>query len=146
MPKNNRPKTYLLSILVMFLVACGSPEAQQKDQLKISQYMIEGHRLFERHCENCHGGNGKGLGKLYPPLASADFMSDTTRIICIIKNGLKGEIEVNGTKFNKEMPDNIKLTDLEIAEISTYIYNEWSVKEKRLISTKKVTASLNSCK
>lgn len=42
-----------------------------------------------------------------------------------MKYGLKEEITVNGKNFVQPMPGVVTLTDLEVAEIATYIYNSW---------------------
>ena len=51
------------------------------------------------------------------------------RLIKISINGLMGEIEVNGVKYNNVMaPPGIppgSLTDSQIADVLTYIRNEW---------------------
>lgn len=107
--------------------------------------MVAGKQLYNTHCSNCHQENGQGLGKLYPPLAKSDYMvSDVGRTVCLIKNGIKGEIEVNGVKFNQEMPALNELTNLEIAEITTYIYNTWG-NQKGIVAIDKVENSLHNC-
>jgi mono/diheme cytochrome c family protein len=72
------------------------------------------------------------------------MLSNIPRSICTIKNGLKGEIEVNGKTYNQAMPALDKLTNLEIAEISTYIYNSWG-NEKGMIEMETVEESLSNC-
>lgn len=112
---------------------------------KFAKYMIQGKQLYTTHCSNCHQENGDGLGKLFPPLAKADYMLDNIpRSICVIKNGLKGEIKVNGRTYNQAMPALDRLTNLEIAEISSYIYNSWG-NEKGMIELETVEESLSNC-
>jgi mono/diheme cytochrome c family protein len=94
--------------------------------IKSRQYYVQGEQLYVTHCSNCHQKNGSGLGLVYPPLNKSDYMDQNFEsVICLMKYGIKGEIEVNGKKFNKEMQGISTLTDLEVAEIATYIYNTW---------------------
>jgi mono/diheme cytochrome c family protein len=65
-------------------------------------------------------------------------------VICIIKYGRSGPLVVNGVEFNMEMKGNPQLTDLEIAEIATYLSNSWS-RERGLIDVKQVTEILARC-
>lgn len=65
-------------------------------------------------------------------------------VICLIKNGIQGEIIVNGKSYNKPMPPLPRLTDLEIAEIATYIYNTWTHQDG-LIEVKEVSRTLSQC-
>jgi hypothetical protein len=46
--------------------------------------------------------------------------------------------------YNQPMKGNPALTDLEVAEIVTYIYNTWS-NQKGLIEVAQVTSLLNAC-
>jgi cytochrome c551 len=43
----------------------------------------------------------------------------------MLKYGINGPMIVNNVEFNQPMPANPDLTDLEIAEILTYIGNTW---------------------
>ena len=70
--------------------------------------------------------DGKGLGRLIPPLAKADYLVANRGILPrVLKYGLQGPLVVNRVEYNQPMPANPKLTDLEIAEILTYIGNTW---------------------
>ena len=122
-----------------FLVSC-----TPKDP-KFQQYFVEGEQLYLKSCSNCHHKDGKGLGMVYPPLAPSDFMENNfNEVICIIKNGRKGEMVVNGNVYNQPMPGIPSLTELEISEIATYIYNSWG-HEKGLIEVKQVNDVLKTC-
>ncbi len=81
-------------------------------------------------CFSCHQPTGLGLPGQFPPLAGSDWvLGDKERLIKISINGLMGEIEVNGVKYNNVMaPPGIppgSLTDSQIADVLTYIRNEW---------------------
>ena len=81
-------------------------------------------------CFTCHQVNGKGLEGQFPPLAGSDWvLGEKDRLIKISMYGLMGEIEVNGVKYNNVMaPPGIppgSLTDDQIANVLTYIRNEW---------------------
>ena len=81
-------------------------------------------------CFTCHQPNGQGLAGQFPPLAGSDWvLGDKNRLIKISMYGLMGEIEVNGIKYNNVMaPPGIppgSLTDEQIANVLTYIRNDW---------------------
>jgi len=112
---------------------------------KFTQYLVEGEQLYNTHCGNCHQKNGKGLRQVYPPLAESDYMAQHfEKVICGMKFGLEGEIKVNGTTYNQRMPGVLSLTDLELAEIATYIYNSWG-HERGMIESISIPALLDSC-
>jgi len=63
-----------------------------------------GAAVFNEYCSTCHGGDGAGVGNIYPPLAASDFLIDKEKVVDAVVNGLQGEIIVNGKTFNAVMP------------------------------------------
>ncbi len=125
--------------IVFWLLSCDSKPP------KFQQYFVEGEQLYLKRCSNCHQKDGKGLGLVYPPLSPSDFMDQNLEeVICMIKKGRKGEIMVNGSMYNQPMPGVPSLTELEIAEIATYIYNTWG-HEKGLVEVSAVRNALQRC-
>lgn len=140
-----RPCIIILLFLGMSwaLFSCATPS--KKSSPKFEQYFIQGQQLYLTHCSNCHQATGKGLGLLYPPLDSSDYMQQNIEdVLCLIRNGKEGELVVNGKSYNQKMPGNLILTDLEIAEIATYIYNAWDNKQG-LLDVKFTSRILESC-
>jgi cytochrome c551 len=129
-----------------FMLSCDQSQRSTKHRSpKFTQYYNQGEKLYTLHCSNCHQKNGKGLGRLYPPLDSSDYMTNNFNdVICLIENGKKGSLIVNGIEFNQAMPGVPALTDLEIAEIATYIYNTWT-HEYGIVEVRDVTAILQTC-
>jgi cytochrome c551 len=126
-------------------VSCSLKKDQPQQTTKFDQYYIQGQILYTQHCSNCHQKNGRGLGLVYPPLDTSDYMvANRSEVICLIKNGKSGELVVNGKGYNQAMKGIPSLTDLEIAEISTYIYNTWS-HQHGIIEVKEVSAVLATC-
>jgi len=67
------------------------------------------------------------------------------QVLCLMKYGIEGELIVNGKNYNLAMPGIPLLTDLEIAEIATYIYNAWGNK-RGLVDVKDVNLILATCR
>lgn len=136
---------HLLLLLILSIACSPNTENKKESSAKFQQYYIQGEKLYLQHCSNCHQKNGKGLGLVYPPLDSSDFMSNNfNEVICLIKNGKSGELLVNGKNYNQKMTGIPALTDLEIAEISTYIYNTWT-HNYGLVDVKEVSTVLSHC-
>lgn len=137
----------ILGICIIMLAACvpGS-ESRSAQSVKFQQYFVEGQALYEVHCSNCHQSDGSGLGRVYPPLKHADFLEQHfEEVACIIKYGKKGEIWVNGVMYNQEMKGIPTLTNLELAEILTYITNAWG-SSRELVEVSEVDNLLLTCK
>jgi len=126
-------------LLILALTSC-----QSSEELKREQFYSEGYQLYTLHCANCHQADGSGLANLYPPIQGSSYLMRKADLVCIIKNGLAGEIHVNGKTYNRPMPANPKLPDLEIAEIVTYVNNTWG-KDSTYTPTDSVTAILTRC-
>lgn len=123
----------------LLVFSCGTKDP------KFQQYYVQGEQLYLKNCSNCHQTDGKGLGLVYPPLNPSDFMDrNFEEVICLMKHGKEGEITVNGNSYHQPMPGNPLLTDLEIAEIATYIFNTWG-HERGLIPVQQVTGLLSVC-
>lgn len=129
---------------ILFLSAGCTSKPGGGSSPKFKQYYVQGEQLYIQHCSNCHQENGSGLGRLYPPLDTSDYMQNYLEdVVCLIRNGKEGELIVNGKSFNQKMPA-VSITDLEIAEITTYIYNTWSHR-RGLVDVKLVSEILKSC-
>jgi cytochrome c551 len=141
-------KFSILCFLVFaFSFSCSTkPDSKPStSSTKFQQYFIQGEQLYEKNCSNCHQKNGAGLGLLYPPLNKSDFMDNHfEEVICIMRNGKEGELIVNGKSFNKQMKGISTLTDLEIAEIATYIYNTWG-RQHGIVEVQEASRILSKC-
>lgn len=106
---------YLLIILIpLAAVACGQTDYRQ------------GKALYTQYCANCHMDDGRGLGKLIPPLAEADWLRDNQeKLSCLIVNGMEGAIVVNDTTYKQVMPGVENLSEFQIANIINYINHAW---------------------
>lgn len=136
-------KKLLLKVFLPLFAVVSFTSCQSEEKIKLEQYYIGGKELYEQNCANCHQKDGKGFQNLYPPIAGSDYLKNKEKVIYIIKNGLSGEIMVNGKKYNQPMPANNQLTNLDIAEVVTYIYNEWNG-ETKITEVKEVEKVLNN--
>ena len=82
--------------------------------------------------------NGEGVKGEFPPLAKSDFLiKNRTKSIKALKYGLKGEIIVNGVKYNGFMAP-LGLSEDEVADVMNYITNSWGNKNKKMITEQEV--------
>src|SRR5690606_112344 len=96
-----------------------------KKATTLAERIEMGKQVYSQTCVACHQMNGEGLPNAFPPLAKSDYLNeDVNRAIDIVLNGMSGEITVNGNKYNSVMTAQ-NITDEEIANVLTYIYNNW---------------------
>lgn len=129
-----------LSILLLSTLSC-----QSEEEINRQRYITEGILVYKNNCANCHQTNGQGVAALYPPIAGSDYLADKKGVICLIRYGQRGPIVVNGKRYNRPMPAQPQLSALEIAELTTYLYNEWGGETKRT-DVKTVTPILEQCR
>ena len=83
---------------------------------------VTGAQIYNIYCRSCHQKDGKGDGLRFPPLDNSEWVKgDKKRLMNIVLNGLEGAIEVKGKPYNSLMPPQSFLKDEDIAEVLTYI-------------------------
>jgi mono/diheme cytochrome c family protein/glucose/arabinose dehydrogenase len=92
---------------------------------------IAGHEVYFRdaHCATCHQPDGKGLDPAFPPLTNSPWVAgDPERLIKLTLHGLMGPFELNGKKYDGNVPMTPfggMLNDSETAAVLTYIRNRF---------------------
>lgn len=86
-----------------------------------------GQSAYLANCAACHQPTGTGLPGAFPPLAGSDFLSGQgkMKVVTSILQGLSGKLTVNGVDYNNVMPAMSHLSDEDVANIVTYVYNSW---------------------
>lgn len=129
----------VLSVSIL-LSACYS----KKDLMK-QRYIAEGMVVYQNHCQNCHQADGSGFEKLIPPLTdTAYLLRERARLPCIIRFGMKGPVTIGGELYDQPMIANEHLTEMEIAEVLTYITNAFGNRQE-IITIEEVRTALASC-
>lgn len=91
-----------------------------------------GKKVFSANCAVCHQPNGLGAaGQGYPPLDGSEWVTGSTkRLGMIVLKGLQGPITVKGVAYGTAVmqPWDKTLSDAKIADVMTYIRQEWGNK------------------
>ena len=86
----------------------------------------KGRVVYNTICFACHQPSGLGLPGLAPTLVGSDWVTGPPdKLVRIVTQGLTGPIEVNGTKWQLEMPAVTHLSDEDLAAVLTYVRREW---------------------
>ena len=86
-----------------------------------------GAKLYEQHCAQCHGENGKGVSGAYPALADnrAVRMPQTANMVQIVLNGGYPPATADNPRPFGMPPFVLVLTDTDVAEVLTHIRSSW---------------------
>jgi len=88
--------------------------------------MEEGRKVYVTNCLGCHMDNGMGVPRMNPPLVNSPYvMGHPNSLIELV---LRGSEFFGSTKrsYNNQMASFHSLTDTEIANLLTYIRNNYA--------------------
>ena len=108
---NYRSKLFAIALLLV-LVSCHE-----------SPYM-QGKRLFEKKCANCHMEDGSGLSNLIPPIKNSTYLGKPG-IVCVLYHGLQDTVWKDSTYLVKYMPSFKQLSATEYTNLINYINHQW---------------------
>jgi mono/diheme cytochrome c family protein len=89
--------------------------------------LTAGAKVYKDHCESCHMADGKGVPRIYPPLANnqAISMKNSVNAIRIVLNGgFPPSTEGNPRPYGMP-PFYQDLSDEQVAAVVTYIRQSW---------------------
>ena len=88
--------------ITLFWNSCSDGDQQKGESIN------NGMNLFVTNCSACHQKDGLGLAQLYPPLKNSSYFKvNYAKLPCIIRNGLKGPITVNGNRIWTKNPEEL---------------------------------------
>jgi mono/diheme cytochrome c family protein len=119
-------------IATVALLAIGlSAFAQTPNKAQLEK----GKGVYETYCLACHQADGSGVPDLNPPLIKTKWtMGDKKTLINVLLKGLDEEIDVNGETFANVMPAMSHLSDDEIADVLTFVRNNFENKASAITS------------
>jgi mono/diheme cytochrome c family protein len=86
-----------------------------------------GARVYEQHCIDCHGADGRGAGATYPPLAGNRTltMQEPVNAIRIVLNGGFAPATTGNPRPYGMPPYSPVLNDAEVAAVVSYVRASW---------------------
>ncbi|RFN57785.1 c-type cytochrome [Marixanthomonas ophiurae] len=146
-------KIAVILFTLVLLTACSDSKKKEKDSIKIGDYTAEssqqkqnpqqsskerGALIYTDFCMQCHLANGKGVPNTFPPLAGSNWLSDKRdESIHAVKFGQRGEIEVNGKKYDGVMVP-MGLSDKEVADVLNYVMTSWGNTQEEPVTEEEV--------
>jgi len=130
-------KTFQLTVLAFFIslsvfaqtkkpVVKPKPKVAAAPLAKAS--LIAGKTVYDTYCISCHLADGGGVTNLNAPLIKTSFvLGAKPTLINILLNGMQG-VEIDGETYANVMPSQDFLTDKQIADVLTYVRNNFGNK------------------
>ena len=119
------------------------PAAKKVAPAPIQPAVIErGKAVYNTYCVACHQSDGGGVPSMNAPLVKGPHvLGAKTPLISIVLNGMQG-VEINGETYSNIMPANNFLTDQQIADVLTYVRNNFGNKASA-VTVAEVAAARN---
>ncbi|HEY5406234.1 MAG TPA: cytochrome c [Ginsengibacter sp.] len=98
-------------------------------QSSLKSQIKNGKKVYQKNCLTCHQVNGGGVPKMNPPLINAAFVKgDKKKLIQWVLLGSVEKVPIDGKYYSNNMPPQATLADQDIADVLTYIRNNFKNK------------------
>ena len=116
-----------MAVYLAALPATPSPPFVLEQTAPLAQLREQGKQLYDRHCVDCHGVDGKGAPPHYPALAgnrALTMASNVNPIRLVLHGGFAPATSGNPRPYGMP-PFGQALDDAEIAALLTYLRSSW---------------------
>ena len=127
---------FVLSAILMSQTR--KPVVQQN---KLAASIARGKKVYTDRCLTCHQADGLGVQNMNPPLVKTKWvLGDKKQLIEIVLQGKKDGVEIDGDGYSNVMASHADLSDLQIADVLTYVRNSFGNKAKAITEAEVKTA------
>ena len=101
--------------------------------------------VYTTSCLVCHQADGGGVPRMNPPLSKTKWvLGDKKELITLMLKGMNEPIEIEDEEYHNPMPPHKELSDQQIADVLTYVRNNFGNKASAVTSgeVKSVRAKL----
>ena len=118
-----------ISTLILFISGITAILSWQTQTPTVKASIVRGKELYPQYCLSCHQADGSGVPRMNPPLIKTSYVTGNKKKM--IQWVLKGSVEnipIDGEYYSNNMAAQSYLTDVQIADILTYIRNSFGNK------------------
>jgi mono/diheme cytochrome c family protein len=116
-----------LVLAILLLSAERMPVAPAQTPMQAS--ITRGKQVYLQVCLACHQVDAGGVQGMTPTLVRTTYvLGPKTPLIKIVLNGMTGAVTINGDDFHNVMAPHSDLTDQQIADVLTYVRNNFGNK------------------
>jgi mono/diheme cytochrome c family protein len=123
----------VLSLLLLSVPFCLSAQTKTTKAKGASPAtaasITRGAIVYKQYCLSCHQVDGGGVPNMNPPLVKTSYVTgDKVRLIKVVLNGFTQPVDIDGESYSNNMAPHNFLKDQEIADVLTYIRNNFTNK------------------
>jgi mono/diheme cytochrome c family protein len=137
-------KAALFLAAILLTAALHAQVRKKVHHSSLKATMARGKVVYNSICLACHMADGNGVPTMNPPIVKTEYvLGDKTRLIKIVLNGFKEDVQINGQSFSNNMTPHKDLTDRQIADVLTFVRKSFGNKASSIsvLTVKKVRAS-----
>jgi len=131
MMKKSQVLTFTGILFLLSAVLMSQTKPASSNQNKLSASIERGKKVYTDRCLTCHQVDGGGVQNMNPPLTKTKWvLGDKAQLIQIVLKGLSTGVEIDGDSYHNVMASHADLSDLQIADVLTYVRNSFGNKAK----------------
>lgn len=128
----------LLAVTCLLFLSCMllaiTPKKQFQNTVQAS--VERGKKVYAEQCMVCHMADAGGVQNMNPPLIKTKFvLGDKTTLVQVVLKGMNGEVDIEGNTYPNVMAPHADLSDQQIADVLTYVRNNFGNKAKAITAT-----------
>lgn len=136
----------ILTISISVIAQTKKPVAKPKSTVSkpasavVSPASISrGKSVYNTYCVSCHQPDGGGVPNMNAPIVKTSYvLGPKTQLINVLLKGMQ-DVEIDGETYSNVMPSHSFLTNQQIADVLTYIRNNFGNKASA-VTTAEVVA------
>ncbi len=124
----------LLALSVTLLSQTQKPPQAKKPTTSSAKAAMQasmgrGKQVYLEQCLACHQADAGGVQNMNPPLIKTKWiLGDKTTLVQVVLKGMTGEVDIEGETYHNVMAPHNDLTDQQIADVLTYVRNNFGNK------------------
>ena len=138
-------KTAVIFLAALLLTTALHAQVKKRVHHSSLKYtMTRGKIVYNSICLACHMADGNGVPTMNPPIVKTEYvLGNKTRLIKIVLNGFKEDVQINGQSFSNNMSPHKDLTDRQSADVLTFVRKSFGNKASSVtaLEVKKVRAA-----
>lgn len=121
---------FVLVITSLCMLAQTKPKTKAKmPATDLAASKMRGAKVYMQYCLPCHQADGGGVPNMNPPLIKTSYvLGEKVRLIKVVLNGFVQNVDIDGESYSNNMPPHNFLKDQEIADVLTYVRNNFQNK------------------
>jgi mono/diheme cytochrome c family protein len=130
----------LTAICILFflsaLLMSQTKKPSSLTQNTLAASVERGKKVYSERCLVCHQADGGGVQNMNPPLTKTKWvLGDKAQLIQIVLKGMSTGVEIDGDSYHNVMASHADLSDQQIADVLTYVRNNFGNKAKAVTVT-----------